>query len=471
MKADKKENNRRFDYWRLAVGIYGILLATLSFIRIFDNNFWGDEAYTIRLSKMSFIQMLQETAADVHPPLYYAIVQVMCRIFGCTGVVYHLVSFIPYGIILVTTMTVIWKRFGGQASVLLITLCSVLETAVNYNVEVRMYSWGALFLLLSFLALYDILTENKKHSYILFVLFSLAGAYTHYYCLISVAFLYIVLLIWAVVMRKDFLKNTLITSLVTVVLYMPWFVVLLTTFKRTVGDFWMTEIPYIKDCFAFLFQGKLEFVFFALMLLMVAIAIWYQKKEPAKITWVLAGLSSVFGTMLVGNLVSKLVRPVFIVRYLYPVAIIAWLLLAVGIASCKKKNIYLVVVTILLLVTGIPKYCEIYQQEKGQDELLTETLAASEEAVGVGNVILTDSQTIEWTVADYYYPGAECIYVDAENIPVLSGDMEYWYMTETEIGQRLGEALSEQGYTWEIVIKQGTLGTNPVTIYHFVQLQ
>jgi hypothetical protein len=103
---------------------------------------------------------------------------------------------------------VIRKWFSETASVILMILCSLQENAVNFNVEVRMYSWGALFLLLSFLALYQILTLNSKRHYVYFVLASLASAYTHYYCLVSVAFFYMILIQWALIKRKDYFKRT-----------------------------------------------------------------------------------------------------------------------------------------------------------------------------------------------------------------------------------------------------------------------
>ena len=71
--------------------LYGTILFILNAIRIFDNNFWGDEAFSIALSHMNFIDMLKATATDVHPPLYYAILQIGFRLLGNHGFVYHLV--------------------------------------------------------------------------------------------------------------------------------------------------------------------------------------------------------------------------------------------------------------------------------------------------------------------------------------------------------------------------------------------
>ena len=468
MVASKKDVNNRFDYWRLAVTIFSAVLVVLNLLRIFDNNFWGDEAFTIRLAGMSVPEMLQATAEDVHPPLYYGIVQLFCKIFGYTGIVYHLASFIPYVLVIVLALTVVWKWFGMEASILLITLTSLLETAVSFHVEVRMYSWGSLFMLASFLALYSIFSQNRTRDYVWFVLVSLAGAYTHYYCLVSVAFFYMVLIGLALVKREAYFKKTLIACLVTVAAYLPWLIVLLQTFQRTMGDFWMTNIPYLKDCFAYLFSGRLQYVLFVVMLLAIAIFAWYQRKDLNKVLWLAAGISSIFGTILVGNLVSRIFRPVFIVRYLYPVAIIAWVLLAVGIAGCRYKRLYCAVLTASLLITCIPQYVHTYRAEKTENALLEQTLDATAEIAGEDAVILTNLAYLDWTVLDYYYPEVEHVLI-GDKLPVLEAEHAYWLMIQGEIPSDMVVQLEAQGYVADTVVEDGTLGTNSVRIYKFIK--
>lgn len=180
---------------RVIVSIYAVILFILNFVRIFDNNFWGDEAFTTNLIANTVSVILQKTAADVHPPLYYLIVKIGYILVGNRGWMFHFISLIPCAIILLFSMTVIWNRFGKIPAIILMTLSTLSDNAVKYNVEVRMYSWGALFVLLSFYCLYLILTEESTKHYILFMLSSLAAAYTHYYCLIAVAFFYLVLLV------------------------------------------------------------------------------------------------------------------------------------------------------------------------------------------------------------------------------------------------------------------------------------
>lgn len=70
-------------------------------------------------------------------------------------------------------LTVVWKRFGFEVSVLMVTFTSIMYNALIYNVEARMYSLAAMFLLLAYYALWLILDNDRKTSYLLFVLASL----------------------------------------------------------------------------------------------------------------------------------------------------------------------------------------------------------------------------------------------------------------------------------------------------------
>ena len=57
MVTSKKNSKCQINNWYFVVVAFAAVLVVLNLLRIFDNNFWGDEAYTIMLSKMKFIVM------------------------------------------------------------------------------------------------------------------------------------------------------------------------------------------------------------------------------------------------------------------------------------------------------------------------------------------------------------------------------------------------------------------------------
>ena len=210
---------------------YTLSLFALNFIRIFDNAFWGDEGYTIKLAKMSIEQMINTTAADVHPPLYYLFTQLLYHVLGNHGYTYHLSGLIPYAVILIIACTTVNKYFGKIPAFVLVTMSSIMKNAVVNNVEVRMYSLAAMFVLAAYIALYCIIEKNRVIDWVIFCIMSLGAAYTHYYALISVAFFYL-MLIPVVIKNHSCIKRLIISYVATVLAYLPWLGILLQSFKK-----------------------------------------------------------------------------------------------------------------------------------------------------------------------------------------------------------------------------------------------
>ena len=235
--------------------VYALVLFMMSFVRVFDNAFWGDEGFSIALAKMSMSDMMIATAKDVHPPLYYLLTQLLYHIFGNKGITYHLSAFLPYAVIMVMGCTIIKKRFGTLPSIIMITMASLMKNAIGYNVEARMYALAAMFMLIAYVEFYRIIESNHKKNWIVFCVASLGAAYTHYYALISVAFLYMMIIPLAV-KHKEYRRGLWISYLLTIVGYLPWLSILLKSFGRTAQDWWLQSIPSIGGCLKFLLDYK-----------------------------------------------------------------------------------------------------------------------------------------------------------------------------------------------------------------------
>lgn len=252
--TSRAQRSHRILPWLLY--LYALVLFAMHFVRIFDNSFWGDEGFTIRLVKASFYRMCRLTAGDVHPPLYYFFTQILYHIFGNHGYTYHLSALIPYGIILVLACTVVRKWFGMIPAAVLVTLSSFTSSAILYNVEARMYSLGALCVLAAYLAFYQIYKENRLFDWCVFGFTSLCAAYTHYYALLSVAFFYLMLLpLWF--KGKEFRKRILYLYGGTVLGYIIWLILPLRhSFQRTAEDWWLTDYAGFWSCLKLMFGSS-----------------------------------------------------------------------------------------------------------------------------------------------------------------------------------------------------------------------
>lgn len=490
-----KHHINEFKHWRIVVICYTFILFILNFIRCFDANFWADECFSIKLSKMTFMEMIEATANDVHPPLHYILLQIICKIMGHNALAYHFAGLLPYGILLVFTLTAIYNKFGKETAIIMVSFASLLPVATCYNVEIRMYSLSALFVLLSFYSLFNIFTENRIRDYTGFVLFSLGAAYSHYYALISVAFFYISMLLMGLFKRKEYLKNALISSIITVIAYLPWFFILLKTFQRTSDGYWMTEIPLFAGCFLYIFSNQYSpvFILYFLVFFIAVLAfilyetgilkIYNSKKNKSsfsinlknfkiskRIIWMATGCLGFLGTVIVGIGISKIIRPMFTYRYIYPSATTIWLIISICISNLKGKRIYTALVLLLLWTTCIPIYKDTYTSERLENKTLNLTLDKTSKIIEPSDVLLTNGGLLGWIVLEHYYVGIPNQLIDISNFPVLDKNKHYWLFLDNEIDVAIISALKEQGYQYKNIISNGVLGTDTIYVYELVSI-
>ena len=141
--------------WNVILVLYALLFISINATRLFYNNFWGDESYTILLSRESYSDLMYYTEyTDNHPPLHYLYVKFMCDLFGQDPFVYNLTSYIIYVLVIILSLTLVRKYFGIAAAAIVITLASILNTSLFYITEVRQYQLALLLIFAVFLLFY-----------------------------------------------------------------------------------------------------------------------------------------------------------------------------------------------------------------------------------------------------------------------------------------------------------------------------
>ena len=432
----------------LAVTLWTLALLRLNYWRIYDNTFWVDETWSIRLARMSLPDMVKKTATDMHPPLFYMLAMAMNRLLGDNGPAYHLSALLPYAGILFLACTEVRREFGLGPAFLLVTMMSLMPEPLYYNVEVRMYSLGAFLVLAAFLALRRILTRNRLPEWVVFSLASLGAAYTHYYALISVAFFYLILVIPSL-RDRGFLRRTAVTWAVAVLGYLPWLGVLVKSFVSTSGDWWLQEIPKARECFVYFFGSWYLAGLFALTVA-VFLFVSVKRKRPdteekpkmpvsPDVLWILAGLGSMVGTVAVGLLLSYAVRPFFVIRYLYPLTPVMFLILGFCLSRLDRTKVLCFVLTAVLVVYLWPGYLHIRDDYKYQDMCTAEFL----EKVRPGdNAVFYMEGMADFR---YYFPDIP----ERTNWTIEDADTSYteiWYFRETT-----GQPQDIPGYRKELV--------------------
>ena len=168
----------------IALIILGIIFVSLG---AFHTNIWFDESYSIALTNHSFMEIWTIGGHDVHPILYYWLLKIVRIIFGNNIMIYKLFSVLPIAILSILGFTHIRKDFGKKVALLFSFFVSFLPITSVYGVEIRMYSWAMLVVTLMAIYAYRIINNTSQKNiknWIIFAIFSLASAYTHYYGLI-----------------------------------------------------------------------------------------------------------------------------------------------------------------------------------------------------------------------------------------------------------------------------------------------
>lgn len=465
---------------------YAAILVLLNIIRIFDNNFWSDEAYSIKLANLSIPQMLEETANDVHPPLHYLQLMFTGKILGQNGWVYHFSSIIPFLAVMVFTVIVIRKRFGTGTAFLFITFLGLSQNAVRFNVEVRMYSLAAAMVLFSFYGL--LLTfEGRKQGYVLFVIASLGAAYSHYYALFSVAFFYLALLIQTIT-GKEKPRRLITVYALTILGYMPWLATMISTFESTAENFWMTGYSGLMSSVGYFYESDkrwYSYGMFAITVICLAVVAYRDtegllevKQEDGKLAfcadrlktmsdetvWSIWGIIAAVGTIFVGIMISVLIRPSFISRYLYPVVPVVWLVLCVNICKLKRWKIYTAVVLFVTLAVYIPLYWSVYTEEREMNDLCQKTQEQLAEYLSDDDVVLTNNINFSWTIFDYYFPSVKCKYTGSD-YSKFKKKKKYWLAWGDPLTQEELRWLDNAGYKAEEKMDDGYLGDNGFCFY------
>ncbi len=144
--------DRPLSWIRPAVWLGVLLLAFILRLQLLRLPYWYDEALTLHYVRQEFPRMLQLVFADLHVPVYYAILFAWIRLVGQSSVMTGALSFL-LGCLTVGVVYRLGKEAVSQAAgVLAAALYWVSWSAIFYSTETRMYQllavWASLAALL-----------------------------------------------------------------------------------------------------------------------------------------------------------------------------------------------------------------------------------------------------------------------------------------------------------------------------------
>ncbi len=314
---------------------------------------------------------------------------------------------------------------------------------LTYATEIRMYSWALLFVTCAFLQAMKLIKEGRGKSFILLAIFSSLAAYTHYFACISAIIIYAELLFLFSINRKwkEFIY-TLLSGIGVAVAYVPWLIVFVTQLKAVSESYWIDAVSLrgIVHQVLFLFKEKIvTLVILAVVFLGFVYALHAFIRgqiEP------ILGIGIWLGTIFIGNILSLLIRPIFVARYEMASAGCLWLAMAISLSAIDKqtlrKGVSLLLVAVCFYVDLRYARADYITNKKTQI-----TVATLEQYMQDDTIIVSDSNHIQ-RVAAMQFPEHESVAIGkdlTELTQAVYSDLKLARCDEDAVGEYKGKKL------------------------------
>ncbi len=479
LNPGKSKNIDRISFGLLC--IFSGIMVLFHLKRLFYNFFWIDTAFSVNLIRLPVSEIIGITAQDTHPPFYYIFARLVYLLLGDHAYAYRMTAFLPYVGILVLALTLVRKYFGYAAAFITVGFASFTPASIVYVVETRMYELGCFLILFSYILMYILFKRshsNEIRYWVLFYLFSILAAYTHYYMTVAVCIMYVTLIIYCLIHRKN-LRKCFVVSVLALLAYLPWLGILISSFEKSADEWWATEYSHFDEVMREIFALKrFYYPAITLIILMLFILIRTMKRKKAtsedcteikeKLWITVTGILMVALVFSMGVLLSRLIRPFFLARFMYPLSAVGWVLLGMGIETvvnyfpmirCWSKAISAIVsiaVSVLLIFTCYTEYLDNNNYQSYASDRTNRLL--EQVTIPEGSVIYSEIERGEYTIAETYFPLTEA-HVENSLFFYMEPKEEAFYLVWKDADVEVAsDNLIAYGYDVSILASGGALG-------------
>ncbi len=472
-----QERNNAILFERITLYLLGLITSIYALVRCNSNAIWCDEAYSVALARSSFKDTLIQTAVDVHPPLHYIELKILGRLFGFSGFVIHLAAWIPFFLLIIATVTLFYKKFGFETSLIFLLLATCLPNSITFSTQVRMYSLAIFLVTMCFYYEYEIVSEPKKISWILMTFFGIAASYTHYFAFATICTIYGCLFLTILYNNKKQLISFFICSAVSVLCYIPWMSFFIKSIVRVNKGFWVSEIPSLWECITSIFGdgicGVILFSVYLLVLLFLAIKILKSKSIKLKVLKSDTELIGILTTFLIGVIVlvfglgySFVIRPMLLVRYLYTFAGVVWLGFAIGLAKITKRKLIYIILSLFIVGSNISNIISTIVLENKMDKETIAIVNYIEENYDDSTIMISNWGQFTDRIFDYYLPDKIGEDWNSANWNDISTFQKVYFWGDSEISDEYKKILRQNGFNEIVLLKETYLGRYPVHLYY-----
>ncbi len=403
-----------------------LLAFGLRFHLLAAQSFWNDEGNSARLSERSVALIIEGTASDIHPPLYYLLLHAWQRAAGTTE--FGLRAFSAFaGVLLVAGVAAFGKvirqsGYGRDGMVVVAALLTAVNPAlIYYSQETRMYALLGLLAVLSSWALWQWRGAVGRARWpwaAAYVLLAAAGLYTHYFFPAVLAAHNLIVLAWLLTSVRSGGWATAVRRLAlpwagmmlaVLLLYAPWLPIF-------AGQFGADDLPVRGSFVGFLVTAvswmtfgstvAAESVRWAVVLIVILlfIGLWLGRR------WVWGTAVCLFVPLLF-MYAAGTVQPEYL-KFLLVAAPFQCVLLATAVTTARQQSTRVILPLLLIVALTLGTFTSLRN-------LYTNPAYARADYRGMAAHILADDHPDagiilnapnQWEVFTYYYPDDTAVY-------------------------------------------------------------
>ncbi|KZX12824.1 glycosyltransferase family 39 protein [Methanobrevibacter curvatus] len=373
----------KYEYDKL-LGIGLSIISIIAFISVFfylNKTMGMDSHFTLyKVVTLPFNQMINQIVIDVHPPLYYFIVYSIFQVLTFLKISFDPIivgkisSMIPIGLLVIFSLTKLKKEFGWLFAGIFSICMATLPNFMFYGTEIRMYTWGLLFITLSFFYAYKITKNSNWKNWALLIIFSSLSLYTQYTTVEILFAIFLVLLIWLSIYNRKGIKKWFLSLIIIAASFIPWIPTLIFQIQHGAAS-WIDppSLHYLKYTLAFIFSSSHEFSKSSILLIIafLVLIVYYiyttnknnetKKSKTKKFSiknlikkedFLAMGILVFILFLIIGIVVSYLIVPNFLARYTFLCFGVLWLSFTYLLSKTYSKKIIFIPIIVILLLSS-----------------------------------------------------------------------------------------------------------------------
>ncbi|MBE7531009.1 MAG: hypothetical protein HND44_03725 [Chloroflexi bacterium] len=413
-------------YFRVFLVALLLFAFGLRFHLLGSQSFWNDEGNSARLSERSVALIIEGTASDIHPPLYYLLLHGWRQLAGDTE--FGLRAFSAFaGVLLVAGVAAFSKvmrpndRWRGGMVWVAVLLTAVNPALIYYSQETRMYALLGLFAVLSGWVLWQWRAATARARWLwaaAYVLLAAAGLYTHYFFPAVLAAHNLIVLAWLLTCARSVGWATAVRRLalpwvgmmlVTLLLYAPWLPIFAQQFgvddlgeRGSLPVFLLTAVSWMTFGATIAAETVQWAVLIVVMLLFIGL--WLGRR------WVWGTAVCLFVPLLF-MYAAGTVQPEYL-KFLLVAVPFQCVLLATAVTTARQRSIRIILPILLMVALTLGAFSSLRNLYTNPAYARADyrSIAArilADDYPGAGIILNAPNQ---WEVFTYYYPDDTAVY-------------------------------------------------------------